>query len=127
MFKKCTLILVLVLLFSLIGCSATGFNEADQVVKRWNTNQTAGCTYSSEYDASDNMYYVVAKATNEYYAGRDSRLWGAITGILAQKIQENLYPELATALNEKNIDIVIGVYDYSDELYCVIYNGEIQY
>ena len=127
MLKKCTLTLVLVLMFSLIGCSDTGISEANQVVNRWNKFQTAGCTYSSEYDASDNTYYVVAKATNEYYAGQDSRLWDAITEILAQEIKENLYPELETALNDKNVDIVIGVYDYSGELYCAIYNGDTQY
>ena len=125
--KKLAICLVIVLMLSLVGCTSTGFVEADNLVRSWNQAEIAGCTYACEFDKADNMYYVVAKATDEYYTGRDSRLWDAVTVIIAEQIQEKLYPQLESALNGSNVDIGIGIYDYTGELYCVIYNGEIQY
>jgi len=123
-------IFFILVILTMTACSANSLEgacaEADKMVSSWDSQKTAGCSYTYEYDAEDNLYIVAAKAGSEYY-GDDSRLYDATTQVIAQTVRDELYPKLEKTLSKYDVDIAIGIYDYNNEMYCCIYNGNIEY
>ena len=123
--------IIMLLVLSITSCSVNTLegacDEADEIVQNWNSQKEAGCTYSSKFYTDDNLYIVSAKIGYENYAGEDSRVWGALTEIIAQEIEEDLYPELEKIFADFDVDIALGVYDYNNDMYCYIHNGVTKY